>query len=152
MQSPLGWGDILRGILYGLAVFGVISILTRLLTRRHPLGRLANPLYMAAFTAGAAVFLRSNPTLTGPAFAPYFYALILFSIAYLAIKLCDLLLVDFFIARRRKFLPPSILRELISVGLYIVVLLTIMAKVLHINLMPLLATSAVLSLVAGLAL
>jgi len=61
-------------------------------------------------------------------------------------------LVDFFIARRRKFLPPSILRGLISVGLYLLALLIIMAKVLHINLVPLLATSAVLSLVAGLAL
>ena len=152
MQGPLVVTGIFRGILYGLAVFAAVALLTRLFTRRHPFRRLANPLYLLAFIAGAAIFLRTRPALTGPAFAPYFRALILFSIVYLAIKLCDLLLVDFFIAKRRKFLPPSILRELISVGLYLVALLTIMAKVLEINLMPLLATSAVLSLVAGLAL
>jgi len=152
MQSPLVLTDIFRGILYGLVVFAVVAVLTRLLTRREPMRRLAHPLYLLAFTAGTAIFLRVNPTLTGPAFVPYFHALVLFSIAYLGIKLCDLLLVDFLIARRRKFLPPSILRELISVLLYCVALLIIMATVLHINLMPLLATSAVLSLVAGLAL
>ncbi len=143
---------ILRGVLYGLAVVAVGALLIRLFTRRHPFSRLAHPLYLAVFTAGVAAFLRANPTLTGPAFPPYFQGLILFSSAYLAIKLCDLLLVDFFIARRRKFLPPSILRELISFLLYFLALLIIMAQVLHINLMPLLATSAVLSLVAGLAL
>lgn len=143
---------ILRGVLYGLAVFAVGALLIRLFTRRHPFSRLAHPLYLAVFTAGAAAFLRANPTLTGPAFVPYFQALILFSSVYLAIKLCDLLFVDFFIASRRKFLPPSILRELISFLLYFLALLIIMAQVLHINLMPLLATSAVLSLVAGLAL
>ncbi len=152
MQTPLIWGDILWGILYGLAVFSVVAILTRLLTHRHPLKRLAYPLYLVGFTAGAAVFLRSNPTLTRPTFAPYFHALILFSIVYLAIKLCDVFFVDFIIARRRKFLPPSILRDSISFVLYCVTILIIMATVLHINLMPLLATSAVLSLVAGLAL
>lgn len=143
---------ILRGVLYGLAVVSIGAFLTRILTRRHPFRRLANPLYLVVFTAGAAVFLNANPPLTGPAFGPYFQALIFFSIAYLAIKLCDLLLVDFFIASRRKFLPPSILRELISFALYFLALLIIMSQVLHINLMPLLATSAVLSLVAGLAL
>ncbi|MBF8261699.1 MAG: MscS Mechanosensitive ion channel, partial [candidate division NC10 bacterium] len=152
MQSPLVLTDIFRGILFGLVVFAVVAVLTRLLTRREPLRRLAHPLYLLAFTAGAAIFLRVNPTLTGPAFVPYFHALVLFSIVYLGIKLCDLLVVDFFIARKRKFLPPSIVRELISILLYVVALLVIMAKVLHIDLMPLLATSAVLSLVAGLAL
>jgi len=139
-------------MLYAVAVFAVGAFLIRLVTRRPPFSRLANPLYLALFTVGAALFLRANPTLTGPAFSPYFLALVLFSSAYLAIKLGDLLLVDFFIARRRKFLPPSILRELICFALYLVALLIIMAQVLHINLMPLLATSAVLSLVVGLAL
>ena len=152
MQSPLVLTDIFRGILFGLGVFTAIAVLARLLTRREPLRRLSNPLYLLAFTAGAAVFLQVNPTLARPAFVPYFHAVVLFSLAYLAIKLCDLLLVDFFIARKRKFLPPSIVRELISIGLYVLALLIIMAKVLHIDLMPLLATSAVLSLVAGLAL
>lgn len=144
--------DIARGVVYGLIAFGLIAVFSRLLTRRSGLRRLSNPLYLLAFVAGAAVFLWTNPALIGPTLAPYFRALAIFSIAYLAIKLCDLLLVDFVIARRRRFRPPSILRELISVGLYCVTLLIIMAKVLHINLMPLLATSAVLSLVAGLAL
>ena len=83
MQSPLVLTDIFRGILFGLAVFAVVAVLTRLLTRREPLRRLANPLYLLAFTAGAAIFLRVNPTLTRPAFVPYFHALVLFSIACL---------------------------------------------------------------------
>ncbi len=143
---------ILRGILYAVAVFAVGAFLVRLVTRRPPFSRLAHPLYLAVFAASAAAFLHVNPALKGPVFATYFLALVLFSIAYLAIKLGDLLLVDFFIARRQKFLPPSILRQLISFGLYFVALLIIMSQVLHINLMPLLATSAVVSLVAGLAL
>ena len=152
MAGAITLNGILWGMLNAFAVFVVGGVLIRFLTRHPPFRRLANPLYLTVFTASAAVFLRANPTLKGPAFAPYFQALSLFAGAYLAIKLCDLLFVDFFIASRRKFLPPSILRELISVGLYVVVLLIIMSQVLHINLMPLLATSAVLSLVAGLAL
>jgi small-conductance mechanosensitive channel/CRP-like cAMP-binding protein len=152
MQSPVFLNEMSRGIVYAVAVFGVGVFLIRLATRRPPLRHLTNPLYLLAFSAGAAAFLRTNPTLASPTVARYYHALLLFSMAYLAIKLGDLLLVDFFIARRRKFLPPSILRELISVILYCVALLIIMATVLHINLMPLLATSAVLSLVAGLAL
>ncbi len=144
--------EIIRGTIYGLAVFGIIIALTRLLARRHSLKGLANPLYLSAFTAGAAVFLRTNPALSRPTIAMYFRALVLFSVAYLIIKVCDLLLVDLLIARKRRFRPPAVLRELISGVLYCVALLTIMATVLHINLMPLLATSAVLSLVAGLAL
>ena len=152
MQSPVFLNEMSRGIVYAVAVFGVGVFLIRLATRRPPLRHLTNPLYLLAFSAGAAAFLRTNPALASRAVTPYYHALLLFSMAYLAIKLGDLLLVDFFIARRRKFLPPSILRELISVILYCVALLIIMATVLHINLMPLLATSAVLSLVAGLAL
>ena len=76
MQGPLVVTGIFRGILYGLAVFATVALLTRLFTRRHPFRRLANPLYLLAFIAGAAIFLRTHPALTGPAFAPYFRALI----------------------------------------------------------------------------
>ena len=152
MAGALDLNSVLRGVLYALGVFAVGILAIRFATRHQPFKTLANPLYLLAFTAAAAVFVRVNPGLAGPAVAPYYRALVLFSIVYLGIKLCDLLLVDFLIARKRKFLPPSILRELISFGLYILALLVIMAQVLHINLMPLLATSAVLSLVAGLAL
>ena len=144
--------EIIWGTIYAFAVFGAIIALTRLLTRRQPLKRLANPLYLSAFTAGVAVFLRANPALSRPIITMYFRALALSSAAYLIIKVGDLLLVDLLIARKRKFRPPAVLRDLISGVLYSVALLTIMATVLHINLMPLLATSAVLSLVAGLAL
>jgi len=152
MQTPFMFNDLFRGMLYALIVVSALAFFTHLLARRHLLRRLANPLYLLAFTAGAAVFLRTNPGLARAAVVPYFHALILFSIAYFSIKLCDLLLVDFIIARKRKFLPPAILRGLILVCLYGVALLTIMATVLKINLVPLVATSAVLSLVAGLAL
>src|SRR5574341_752504 len=152
MIGPLDINSVVRGLLYALGVFAVGILSIRFATRHHPFKTLGNPLYLLAFTAAAAVFVRVNPGLAGPAIAPYYRALVLFSIFYLAIKLCDVLLVDFFIARKRKFLPPSIVRELVSIALYVVALLVIMAKVLHINLMPLLATSAVLSLVAGLAL
>jgi small-conductance mechanosensitive channel/CRP-like cAMP-binding protein len=152
MPETVAFVDILRGILYGFIVFALIAAIARLLTRRHPWTQLANSLYFLAFTAGVAVFLRVNPALKRPPVGSYYQALILFAFVYLAVKLGDLLYVDFFIAKRRKFLPPSILRELICFGLYFVAILFIMATVLHINLMPLLATSAVLSLVAGLAL
>jgi small-conductance mechanosensitive channel/CRP-like cAMP-binding protein len=152
MPAALLTPAIVRGTLYGVAVFVAIAGLTRLLARRPPFGRLAYPLYLLALTGGVAAFLRNNPALMRPGLVPYYRSLVLFSAIYLAIKLGDVLLVDFVIARRRKFLPPAILRELVCIGLYAVALLTIIATVLHIDLMPLLATSAVLSLVAGLAL
>jgi small-conductance mechanosensitive channel/CRP-like cAMP-binding protein len=152
MDTTPVMSEVFRGAVYTAAILAVGGVLVWLVTRRQSVRRLANPLFLLVITAAAGAFLRANPDLAGPPVTPYYRALVIFAFIYLAIKVGDLLLVDLLIARRRRFLPPSILRELISVILYAVAILVIMGKVLHINLMPLLATSAVLSLVAGLAL
>ncbi len=152
VQNPALIRQFLAGGLAAVVILLIGVTVVRLATRRPPWRRLGNPLYLAVVVIALVIFRRFTPELVVPEFLPYFRVLIIFSIVYLTIKLLDVLLVDFIIARTRQFLPPTILRDLVCVATYLGALLILFKVVLGFDLTPILATSAILSVVAGFAL
>jgi len=76
---------------------------------------------------------------------------LIFFLLVLIIRLIDALFLSFY-ARRRIPLPlPNVLHGLILAVLYIVILFIILKNILGINITPFLATSAILTMILGLA-
>jgi len=72
--------------------------------------------------------------------------------AHLAIEAFTTVVIDYLLAERRQIQMPPVLRHLVQVVLYTVAVLSIFAEVTGTNLVPLLATSTVVTVVVGLAL
>ncbi|WP_437911675.1 mechanosensitive ion channel domain-containing protein [Sorangium sp. So ce302] len=72
--------------------------------------------------------------------------------AYLAIEIAETLVIDYWLAERRKVLLPALVRHLLLTILYLVAGLSIVGAVTGVDLVPLLATSTVITVVLGLAL
>lgn len=152
LHNPTLIPQLLTGSLAALLILAIGALVVRVLTRRGPWRRLSNPLYLAVVVMALVVFRRFSPQLVVPELLPYFRVILIFSTIYLAVKFLDVLLVDFVIGRTRQFLPPTILRDLICVVTYLTALLILFKVILGFDLTPVLATSAVLSVVAGFAL
>ncbi|MCJ7582033.1 MAG: mechanosensitive ion channel family protein [Candidatus Aminicenantes bacterium] len=82
----------------------------------------------------------------------YIYAVILFLLIMLIVRLFDSLLRLWYIKRRIPFPLPKVLHSFILIILYLIIFFVILNGVLGINITPFLATSAVLTMILGLAL
>lgn len=152
LQNPALIRQLFAGGLAAILTLVIGVVVIRAVTRRPPWRRIGNPLYLAVVMISLVAFRRFASGLLPPELLPYFRVVIIFTIIYLTIKLLDVLLVDIIVARRRKFLPPTILRDLVGAVIYLTALLILFKVVLGFDLTPFLATSAVLSVVAGFAL
>jgi len=109
--------------------------------------RLAGP---AAFLA--ASLIASRLISSKAAVRPYVDAVLIFFAAVLAIRLLDTALRLWY-DRRHKPLPiPDLLRDLVLAVLYLVILFFVLKDILQVNIAPILATSAILTMIIGLAL
>ncbi|WP_437807155.1 mechanosensitive ion channel family protein [Sorangium sp. So ce1078] len=72
--------------------------------------------------------------------------------SYLAIEIAETLVIDYWLAERRKVQLPALVRHLLLTILYLVAGLSIVGAVTGVDLVPLLATSTVITVVLGLAL
>ncbi len=152
LQNPALIRQLFAGGLAAILTLVIGMVVIRAVTRRPPWRRIGNPLYLAVVIISLVAFRRFASGLLPPELLPYFRVIIIFTVIYLTIKLLDVLLVDIIVARRRKFLPPTILRDLVGALIYLTALLILFKVVLGFDLTPFLATSAVLSVVAGFAL
>lgn len=152
VRTPGAIARLLTGA--GLASLTILitAVLIRSVTRPPTLRRIANSLYLLAFTGSLSLFRWYAPEAFGPKAVPYLRVLQVFSLVYFGVKLLDILLIDVLVARRRKFTPPAILRDLVGASIYFVSLLIIIKEVLHLDLTPIVAGSAIISIIAGLAL
>lgn len=73
-------------------------------------------------------------------------------LAYIVIEVLETLLLDYWIVERNGVQPPAVIRHLLLILLYSVAVLFILGNVVGVNVMPLLATSTVVTVVLGLAL
>ena len=83
---------------------------------------------------------------------PYYYALLYLSIAILLIRLAILLFFGFFLPRIKKYRAPRLLEEITGVVLFVIAAILIIQDTLNIQLTTILATSAIITVVIGLAL
>ncbi|WP_437752326.1 mechanosensitive ion channel family protein [Sorangium sp. So ce1389] len=72
--------------------------------------------------------------------------------SYLAIEIAETVVIDYWLAERRKVQLPALVRHLLLTILYLVAGLSIVGAVTGVDLVPLLATSTVITVVLGLAL
>lgn len=73
-------------------------------------------------------------------------------LAYIAIEVFQTFILRYWLAEKQKIQIPAVVRHLIIIILYVIAFLSVIGLVTGINLIPLLATSTVITVVLGLAL
>jgi small-conductance mechanosensitive channel/CRP-like cAMP-binding protein len=145
-------------VLGGLAAAtGLAVVLQRLIGRsgsespgaaRLFMGRLAPPVSFLA----VLLFIKYGPLRAGTGLASYLEAALVFFAAILVIHFCDAVVLGWFALKGRPYPLPHVLRGFILGVLYLAVLISVLKGALGINLTAFLATSAVLTMIIGLAL
>jgi small-conductance mechanosensitive channel len=140
-------------LLAGIAAFAVLIILVTWLQRKAFLIRqLAFPLWVAAAAAGLAVYLLVQPGDQTRGRQAFLWLLLFFGIA-LVCRLLALYLFDIHLHARRGVRMPPLLMTVTMALVYLVTgLVTLRLTLPNVDVTPLVATSAVTSLVLGLAL
>ena len=143
------WLDVLRGGVPALALLAVAAVVIHALCRRAPLRRLGLALNLAALAASLELF---HYLVWGTDWlAPYAHALSLFAALYTAFKIGEVVVCDVVTVRRGGTPPPSILRDVASAVFAALVLVLLLRAALGVDVTALIATSAALSIVLGLA-
>jgi len=141
--------DVLRGGVPALALLGMTALLVHTVCRRPPLRRLSLALSLGAFAASLELF---HYLVAGATWlTPYAHALGLFAILYTVFKLGEVVVCDVITVRRGHTPPPRILRDLGSGAFAGVVLILLLRTTLGVDVTPLVATSAAVSIVLGFA-
>jgi small-conductance mechanosensitive channel/CRP-like cAMP-binding protein len=81
----------------------------------------------------------------------YLDAVFLFATVFFVIRLIDVLWLNLYIRRRKEFPLPLVLHSFILAVLYLAAFFIILRDILDINITPFLATSAILTMILGLA-
>ena len=149
MQTPLI--DLLRGGVPALAAFVAAVVAIRIVCRRPALRRLSFALSVAALTGSLALFRALVPG-GAPLVEPYLRFLLLFSMAYGAFKVLEVLVVDLLPGRRGPDRAPAILRDVVAAAVGCLILVVLLRASFGVDVAALVATSAALSIVLGLAL
>ena len=140
--------------LYGgavLAAFASVAFLIRIVCRRRPLRRLTLALTLGALATSVAVFRYLVPE-AARWLTPYLNVIFFFAIAYSTFKVIEVFVLDVVAIRRGWTLPPAILRDIVSAIFSVILLVFLLRTTLGVDVTALVATSAALSIVLGLAL
>jgi small-conductance mechanosensitive channel/CRP-like cAMP-binding protein len=86
-----------------------------------------------------------------PTFRNYLDAALVFGIIFLIIRFFDAALFSWYTRKQKPFPLPDVLRGLILGVIYLLVLFVVLKNIVQVNITPFLATSAILTMVLGLA-
>jgi small-conductance mechanosensitive channel len=143
--------DVLRGgAALAAVLLGIVLIRTVCRSRAY-LRRLTLALSLIAAAGGLALFRYLIPA-TADALASYQAVLVVFALAYTAFKVIEVVVLDVVTVRQGGVPPPAILRDIVAAVFGALVLFLLLRAGLGADLTALVATSAALSLVLGLAL
>jgi small-conductance mechanosensitive channel/CRP-like cAMP-binding protein len=149
MQAPLT--DLFRGGIPALVALVVAVAVIRIVCRRPSLRRLSFALSLLALTGSVALFQALAPV-EAPFLGPYLRFLMLFSLAYGAFKVLEVLVVDLLPGRRGSRQAPAILRDVVAALVGGLILMVLLRASFGVDVAALVATSAALSIVLGFAL
>lgn len=141
---------LLRAGIPALAAFLAGIILIRMVCRRPALRRLSFALAICALTFALALFSALAPA-EAAFVAPYLRFLLFFALAYTAFKAMEVLVLDV-LPMGRGAPPPAILRDIVAAVVGGVILVVLLRASFGVDVAALVATSAALSIVVGLAL
>ena len=85
-------------------------------------------------------------------FRDYLDAALVFGIIFFIIRFFDAALLSWYRRKQKPFPLPDVLRGLILGVIYLLVLFSVLKNIVHVNITPFLATSAILTMILGLAL
>jgi small-conductance mechanosensitive channel len=140
--------------LYGgavLAAFVSVAFVIRRLCRRRPFRRLSLALTLGALAASVSLFRYLVPE-AARWLTPYLNVIFFFAVAYSTFKVIEVVALDVLAVRRGWALPPAILRDIVSAIFAAFLLVVLLRSALGVDITALVATSAALSIVLGLAL
>ena len=149
MQASLS--DLLRGGIPALLMLAGAIAAIRMVCRRPSLRRLSFALSLVALTGSLALF-RSLASGDAVVVEPYLRFLLLFSLAYGAFKLIEVLIVDVLPGRSELRQAPAILRDVVAAVVGGLILIVLLRASFGVDVAALVATSAAVSIVLGLAL
>jgi small-conductance mechanosensitive channel/CRP-like cAMP-binding protein len=148
-------------IFLSFAIAALLYILVRSFIRRvllpkgkaagSLLSRLNVPIVFLIVTLILKIELVRNALFPSQRFHPYFDAALVFFFIVFLIRLVDGILLGWHERRRVEFPLPKVLHSLILAVLYLTILFIIFRGLLGINITPFLATSAILTMILGLA-
>ncbi len=149
MQGQLS--DLLRGgVPAVIALVAAIAVI-RVVCARPALRRLSLALSIIALAGSLALFRALAPA-EAPLVAPYLRFLVLFSLAYGAFKVIEVLLIDLLPTGGGRARAPAILRDVVAAIVGGLILVVLLRASFGVDVAALVATSAALSIVVGLAL
>ncbi len=143
--------DLIRGGVPALLALVTAVAVVRILCRRANLRRLSFALSLIAFTGSVALFRALTPA-EAPLLDPYLRFLVLFSLAYGAFKVVEVMIVDLLPGRRAARPAPAIVRDVVAAAVGGLILVVLLRASFGVDVAALVATSAALSIVIGLAL
>jgi small-conductance mechanosensitive channel/CRP-like cAMP-binding protein len=104
------------------------------------------------FVLAVVFFLAKRIIPFGSDYAPYIQAAFLCLACFFIIRLIDAAILGWYARTRKKYPLPDVLRSIVLGVLYLIVLFVVLKYMLNINITTVVATSAVLTMVIGLAL
>jgi small-conductance mechanosensitive channel/CRP-like cAMP-binding protein len=141
------------GLFFFLAMTFFLLVVLRLTRQLQSLReKIKGPLLLIylLLTVFVAFYILNRPVPDG--IRPYILALLYLSVAVLVIRFATLLFFDVFLVRRKGYRAPRLLKEIAQVLLFTLALVFIIQNTLRIQVTTLLATSALITVVVGLAL
>jgi small-conductance mechanosensitive channel/CRP-like cAMP-binding protein len=166
MDGPLGGNMVVFGevafFLLAMALALVIYVLLRFIVNRTLVvrGKAVGPflarLILPAVLILATLVFKLGIVRRSFSFSPKFYlfidAALVFFLAFFFIRLTNAAVLGWYARRRAVFPLPKVLQGFILAVIYLAILFTVLRQVLGINITPFLATSAILTMILGLAL
>jgi len=139
-------------IIFSAMAVGVLAVL-RFTRHQHAIrDRVKYPLIVIFLLAALFDLLYALDISLPRMLEPYYYALLYLAIAVLAIRLSLLFFFDYFLFHRKKYHAPRLLKEISGVVLFTLAVVIIIQDTLKIQVTTVLATSAIITVVLGLAL
>ncbi|MBN1223470.1 MAG: mechanosensitive ion channel [Candidatus Aminicenantes bacterium] len=139
----------------------VLFFLVRLgITRLFVSGQRPAAIYLSRLNLPAAFIFVSlclkipavaNVLFPSRRFDSYIEAALLFSVVFFLLRLIDASFQSWFVRNKKSFPLPKVLHSLILAVVYLVIFFIILRGVLGVNITPFLATSALLTMIIGLA-
>ncbi len=143
--------DLLRGGVPALAALVIAVAVIRIVCRRPTLRRLSFALSLIALTGSVALFRMLAPA-EAPSLDPYLRFLALFTLAYGAFKVVEVVVLDLLPGRNGPRQAPAILRDVVAAVVGGLILVILLRASFGVDVAALVATSAALSIVLGFAL
>ena len=134
-----------------LAYLALASFLELAIRRKPSLSKLRLPLHLIILGLGLELSLFHMPPGWSKLLAPYARALMAFGVVVLVIQAVEGLSIGYFMVRLRGRHVPPILRRFVLLVAYFLVATIILRTYLNLDVTSLVATSAVVSFVVGLA-